>query len=66
MHFSHSMVLKKREAGAKYCALECSLGVCVEGFLCIWFSQKLVLEGFKTLHIDLNANCILIKERELG
>lgn len=61
------MVLRIREAGAKYCALECSLGVCDEGFsMYIRFSQKLVLEAFKTSHIGLNASHVLIKERELG
>lgn len=67
MHFPHSMVLRKRETGAKYCALECSLGVCDEGFsMYVRFSQKLVLEGFKTSRIGLNASWVLIKERELS
>lgn len=62
MHFPHSMVLRK---GKEYFALECSLAVCDEGFsVYIRFSQKLVLEGFKTSHIGLNASHILIKERE--
>lgn len=57
MHFTHSMVLRKREAGAKYCALECSLEVYDKGFsMYIRFSQKLVLKGFKTSHIGLNSS----------
>lgn len=49
MPSSHSLVLRKGEVGAKYPALDCSLGDWDEGlFMYKRFSQTLVLEGFKT------------------